>query len=107
MQPASIPLTSTVDILSSTIAKRPAHMIAVGFALETESLLENARAKLAAKQLDMIVANRAGVEGEGFGADTNRVTFISAAGEEVLPLLQKSEVAELLLDRIEVLANGR
>ena len=105
--PESIPLTSTVDILSSTIAKRPAHMIAVGFALETESLLENARAKLAAKQLDMIVANRAGVEGEGFGADTNRVTFISAAGEEVLPLLQKSEVAELLLDRIEVLANGR
>jgi phosphopantothenoylcysteine decarboxylase / phosphopantothenate---cysteine ligase len=105
--PESIRLTSTVDILSATIAKRPAHMIAVGFALETESLLENARAKLAAKQLDMIVANRAGVEGEGFAADTNRVTLISASGEEVLPLLQKSEVAELLLDRIEVLANGR
>ena len=105
--PDAIALSATTDILASTIAKRPAKLIAVGFALETDSLLENARAKLAAKQLDMIVANRAGVEGEGFGADTNRVTLISPTGEEVLPLLTKDDVAELLLDRIEALLNGR
>ncbi|HWG32767.1 MAG TPA: bifunctional phosphopantothenoylcysteine decarboxylase/phosphopantothenate--cysteine ligase CoaBC [Gemmatimonadaceae bacterium] len=105
--PASIPLTATTDILASTIAIRPATLVTVGFALETQSVVENARAKLAAKQLDMIVANRAGVAGEGFGADTNRVTILSANGEEVLPLMSKDDVAESLLDRIEVLLNGR
>jgi len=105
--PSSIPLTATTDILASIIANRPAKLVTVGFALETQSLVENARAKLAAKQLDMIVANRAGVAGEGFGADTNRVTFLSANGEEVLPLMSKDDVAESLLDRIEVLLNGR
>jgi phosphopantothenoylcysteine decarboxylase/phosphopantothenate--cysteine ligase len=101
--PGAVELTATTDILASTIASRPARMIAVGFALETESLLENARAKLAAKRLDMIVANRAGVAGEGFGSDTNRVTLISATAEEALPLMSKDDVAELLLDRIEVM----
>lgn len=105
--PSSIPLTATTDILASIIANRPAKLVTVGFALETQSVVENARAKLAAKQLDMIVANRAGVAGEGFGADTNRVTFLSANGEEVLPLMSKDDVAESLLDRIEVLLNGR
>jgi phosphopantothenoylcysteine decarboxylase/phosphopantothenate--cysteine ligase len=105
--PAALALTATTDILTSTLERRPAHLVAVGFALETESLLENARAKLRVKQLDLIVANRAGVDGEGFGADTNRVTILSAAGEEQLPLLPKAEVAELLLDRIEVLLDGR
>jgi phosphopantothenoylcysteine decarboxylase / phosphopantothenate---cysteine ligase len=105
--PSSIPLAATTDILASTIGNRPANLVTVGFALETQSLIDNARAKLAAKQLDMIVANRAGVAGEGFGADTNRVTLLSAAGEEVLPLMSKDDVAESLLDRIEVLLNGR
>ena len=105
--PSSIPLAATTDILASTIARRPANLVTVGFALETQSLIENARAKLASKQLDMIVANRAGVAGEGFGADTNRVTLLSPAGEEDLPLMSKDEVAETLLDRIEVLLNGR
>lgn len=105
--PDAIGLIATTDILASTIPKRPAHMIAVGFALETESMVDNARAKLVAKQLDLIVANRAAVEGEGFGADTNRVTFISATADEVLPLAPKDDVAELLLDRIELLVNGR
>lgn len=105
--PDAISLMATTDILEATLTKRPAHLIAVGFALETESLLEHARQKLTAKQLDMIVANRAGVDGEGFGADTNRVTFVSAAGDEILPLLSKDDVAELLLDRIEALIHGR
>jgi phosphopantothenoylcysteine decarboxylase / phosphopantothenate---cysteine ligase len=105
--PQSIELTMTRDILADTIASRPARLVTVGFALETDSLLENARTKLASKQLDMIVANRAGVPGEGFGADTNRVTLVTAGGEEQLPLLPKDDVAEILLDRIEVLLNGR
>jgi phosphopantothenoylcysteine decarboxylase / phosphopantothenate---cysteine ligase len=105
--PPSIPLAATTDILASTIANRPEKLVTVGFALETQALIDNARAKLAAKQLDMVVANRAGVAGEGFGADTNRVTLLSAKGEEVLPLMSKDDVAETLLDRIEALLNGR
>ena len=105
--PESITLTATPDILASTIATRPPRLVVVGFALETESLLENARAKLASKQLDFIVANRAGVDGEGFGADTNRVTIISAKDEEPLPLMSKDDVAEVLLDRVEAVMSGR
>jgi phosphopantothenoylcysteine decarboxylase/phosphopantothenate--cysteine ligase len=105
--PHSIELTTTPDILASTIAARPAKLVTVGFALETDSLLENAHAKLATKHLDLIVANRAGVPGEGFGADTNRVTLVTADSEEQLPLLSKDDVAEILLDRIEALLNGR
>jgi phosphopantothenoylcysteine decarboxylase/phosphopantothenate--cysteine ligase len=105
--PSAIGLTATTDILASTIANRPPRLLAIGFALETQSLLANARAKLVAKKLDIIVANSAGVPGEGFGADTNRVTFVTAAGEEALPLMSKDDVAEMLLDRIEVLASER
>ena len=105
--PSAIELTPTTDILSSTIGARPKNLIAIGFALETQSLLDNARAKLGAKKLDMIVANRAGVAGEGFGSDTNRVTLLTATTEEELPLLSKYDVAQLLLDRIEALIDGR
>lgn len=105
--PPAIPLTATTDILASTIANRPSKLVTIGFALETQALIDNARAKLAAKQLDMIVANRAGVAGEGFGSDTNRVTLITADGEDVLPSMSKDDVAEALLDRIEAMLNGR
>ena len=103
----TIELVATIDILASTISARRAGLVAVGFALETESLVQNARAKLAAKKLDLIVANRAGIPGEGFGSDTNRVTILGADGEENLPLMSKNDVAGALLDRIEALLNGR
>jgi len=105
--PDSLALTPTMDVLTSTIAARPSRLVAVGFALETESLLTNAREKLTSKKLDLIVANRAGVPGEGFGADTNRVTIIGANGDEALPLMSKDDVADALLDRIEALISGR
>ena len=105
--PNSIELAPTTDILAATLSARSQDLVTVGFALETESVLDNARAKLAAKRLDMIVANRAGAAGEGFGGDTNRVTFVTAAGDEPLPLLSKDEVAGLLLDRVEVFIRGR
>ncbi|MDQ6737232.1 MAG: phosphopantothenoylcysteine decarboxylase, partial [Gemmatimonadota bacterium] len=107
LSPSAIPLVPTTDILAATIEGRPESLVVIGFALETDNLIENARAKLSAKKLDMIVANRAGPEGEGFGSDTNRVTFISSGGSEELPLISKSEVAELLLDRVEGMLNGR
>lgn len=98
----TIALEETPDILRSTQARRKPGMFAVGFALETDNLLEQAQAKLAAKGLQMIVANSAREAGAGFGYDTNRVTIIAADGPaEALPLMSKREVADAILDRIE------
>ena len=103
-KPESIALVETPDILKTTRAARRAGMIAVGFALETEELLERAEEKLMAKGLDLIVANSAREAGAGFGYDTNRVTIIGKDGARAaLPLLPKSEVADAILDRVEAL----
>jgi phosphopantothenoylcysteine decarboxylase/phosphopantothenate--cysteine ligase len=73
----------------------------VGFAAETEHLLQNARIKLEEKNLDMIVANPIGVPGAGFAGETNRVHFLFRSGKtEALPLMLKEEVAFRLFDRI-------
>lgn len=100
----AIALEETPDILLGTIAQRRAGMVAVGFALETDDLAENAQKKLAAKRLSLIVANSAREAGAGFGHDTNRVTIFSASGAaEELPLLSKRETADAILDRVEAL----
>ena len=71
----------------------------IGFAAETQDLRANAAAKLAAKQLDIIVANDVTEAGSGFGADDNRVTLLyREGGEESLPLMHKSEVARRVLE---------
>ena len=104
----SISLTPTDDILASTIAARKDGAVIVGFALETESVVDNAERKLKSKSLDMIVANDATEPGAGFGIETNRVTLITRDGErEDVPLMKKTELAEVILDRIETLLNGR
>ena len=101
-------LETTTDILRSTIDKRPTKAIVVGFALETDNVLVNARKKLQEKLLDLVVVNDAREAGAGFGVDTNRVTIIDREGaEEVLPLLSKTEVADRILDRVEQLTHGR
>ena len=105
--PAAIELAPTVDVLRETMDRRKAGAVIVGFALETNAMLESARGKLRDKGLDIVVANRAGVAGEGFGSDTNRVTFVSASGDEELPLLSKDAVAAALLDRVERLMMER
>ena len=105
--PESIALASTTDILAASLGHRPSGLITVGFALETDALIENARAKLEAKQLDLVVANRAGIDGEGFGSDTNRVTFIAKDDAQELPIMSKDAVAERLLDRVEEMIRGR
>ncbi|MBI2796009.1 MAG: bifunctional phosphopantothenoylcysteine decarboxylase/phosphopantothenate--cysteine ligase CoaBC [Gemmatimonadetes bacterium] len=102
--PEALVLARTEDILTATAdARRPGAVI-VGFALETERVLEGARAKLAAKDLDLVVANDATEPGAGFGGETNRVTLIARDGvPQVLPLLSKEAVAEAILDRVEAL----
>ena len=102
--PEAIALTRTPDILLETRdARRPGAVI-VGFALETEQVLEGARRKLATKELDLVVANDATEPGAGFDADTNRVTLIGRDGTpHALPLMSKDAVADAILDRVEAL----
>ena len=73
----------------------------IGFALETENEEQNAYRKLESKNLDMIVLNSLRDEGAGFGVDTNKVTLITRAAKENLPLLSKQEVASRIVDAIE------
>ena len=104
-----IELEETEDILaavarqrSDSAAKRPCLM--VGFAAESNALMENAGEKLKSKGLDLIVANDISSKDAGFGVETNRVTLLYSNGEqEPLPLLSKSEVAETVIERIAAL----
>jgi phosphopantothenoylcysteine decarboxylase/phosphopantothenate--cysteine ligase len=103
-----VTLEHTEDILKSTIGKRKKKSVIVGFALETADGLKNAREKLDAKDLDMVVLNYAREPGAGFGVDTNRVTVITRGGkEDELELMSKTELAEVLLDRVEEQLGGR
>jgi phosphopantothenoylcysteine decarboxylase/phosphopantothenate--cysteine ligase len=72
--------------------------VRVGFAAESENLIDHARAKLRDKQVDMIVANDITAPGSGFGTETNQVVLVHAGGEEELPLLPKYDVAMRVLD---------
>ena len=63
-------------------------------------MVENSRAKLQKKNLDMIVANNLKVAGAGFGTDTNVVTILTSDGEMTLPMLSKEKVADKILDEI-------
>jgi phosphopantothenoylcysteine decarboxylase/phosphopantothenate--cysteine ligase len=102
--PPSIALAHTTDILRATKGARRAGSVIVGFALETHDVMAGARAKLAGKDLDLIVVNDAREAGAGFGVDTNRVTLLHRDGsEDVLPLMSKTEVADAILDRVEKL----
>jgi len=99
----SVELERTEDILAWLGAHRRAGQILCGFSMETEHLLENSRAKLEKKKIDMIVANNLKQEGAGFGTDTNVVTLITKEKTEEFPMLSKEEVAERLLYRLLVL----
>ncbi len=96
----SLALERTDDILSYLGEHKPAGQLLVGFAMESESLLENAREKLKKKNLDLIAANNIRVEGAGFQGDTNVLTLISKKEEKTLPLMSKDEAAERLLDMV-------
>jgi phosphopantothenoylcysteine decarboxylase/phosphopantothenate--cysteine ligase len=100
-------LARTPDILSAVGAQRAdtgLPRVVVGFAAETQNLEENARAKLAAKRLDLIVANEVTALDAGFGVETNRVLLIGRDGSvEPLPLMSKAAVAEAVLERATAL----
>lgn len=88
------------DILKE-LGARKAHQVLVGFAAETQNLLDNAREKIIKKNLDMIVANDVTAAGAGFNTDTNIVKFLYPSGEvRSLEQMAKSEVANLLLDAV-------
>jgi phosphopantothenoylcysteine decarboxylase/phosphopantothenate--cysteine ligase len=107
-RPDFIALTETPDVLASTREVRRPDLIAVGFALETDAPRAHARRKLHAKDLDMIVLNEANAPDSGFEVATNRVVLLHRTGEEEeLPLLQKTEVAEQILDRITQMLESR
>jgi phosphopantothenoylcysteine decarboxylase/phosphopantothenate--cysteine ligase len=96
----SIALERTTDILKTLGENKKPGQFLCGFSMETENMLENSRAKLAKKNLDMIAANNVKVEGAGFGVDTNVLTLITKDTEKELPLLSKDEAADCLLDAI-------
>ena len=96
----SILLERTEDILQFLGENRRPGQILCGFSMETENMVENSRAKLEKKHVDMIVANNLKQEGAGFGGDTNIVTLITASGCEELPVMSKEEVAKHLMDAL-------
>ena len=96
----AIELERTEDILSYLGANKRQGQFICGFSMETENLLENSRAKLVKKNVDMIVANNLKVQGAGFGTDTNLVTLITKDGCKELELMSKDLVAKAILDEI-------
>lgn len=97
----ALALEPAPDVLKETRTQRSARLRVVGFALETDDHVENARKKLQEKALDLIVLNDASEPGAGFEVETNRVTIIGRAGlPEALPLQSKDDVAEAILDRL-------
>ena len=96
----SIALERTTDTLGWLGQHRTPGQFLCGFSMETRDMLENSRAKLARKNLDMIVANNLKVEGAGFGTDTNVVTIITKDSEKELPKMSKEQVADELLTQI-------
>ncbi len=96
----AIELERTDDILKWLGEHKKESQFLCGFSMETEHMLENSRAKLTKKNLDMIVANNLKVAGAGFGTDTNVVTMIRENKETELPIMSKEEVAGAILDEI-------
>jgi phosphopantothenoylcysteine decarboxylase / phosphopantothenate---cysteine ligase len=101
--PLTLELVRTPDILAEIAAEKGSRFL-VGFAAETESLRENARQKLLAKGLDLIVANGVGGAAGGFADERNAALLIDAAGGEVAaPLMDKRILADLIWDRVREL----
>jgi phosphopantothenoylcysteine decarboxylase/phosphopantothenate--cysteine ligase len=97
--PMTLELEPTTDILKEISARKQSQII-VGFAAETENVLENARQKLAAKHLDAIVVNDVSREGIGFDSERNEVTIISNDEIVSVPETTKWEVAQRVLDQV-------
>ncbi len=95
----SIPLARTQDILGYLGANRRVGQVICGFSMETQNMVENSRAKLQKKSVDMICANNLRQEGAGFGVDTNVITLITKNEITELPLLSKDQAAKAIIDK--------
>lgn len=102
----SISLKRTKDILAALGSERKEGQFLCGFSMETQNMMENSRAKLQKKNIDMIVANNLKEDGAGFKTDTNVVTFITENEELKLPKMTKDEVADELLSFISKKCKG-
>jgi len=96
--PQALELVRTPDILKSLGAAKAGRFL-IGFAAETDDLLENGRRKRIEKNLDLLVANHVGRDGAGFAAETNAAVLIDATGETEVPLVSKRELADRVWDR--------
>ncbi|HSE19307.1 MAG TPA: bifunctional phosphopantothenoylcysteine decarboxylase/phosphopantothenate--cysteine ligase CoaBC [Pyrinomonadaceae bacterium] len=96
----TLTLERTPDVLSQVAASRANGMLVVGFAAETENVLDNAREKLRSKKLDAIVANDVSRADAGFDTATNAITIITNDGSVELPVMSKSEAADQILNAI-------
>ncbi len=95
----TLTFTKTVDI-ASEVGKVKGDKKLVVFSAETNDCLENARKKLVKKNADLAVLNDVTKAGAGFGTDTNIVTLITKDSEETLPIMEKSEIADIILDKV-------
>ena len=98
-EPMTFTLVENPDVAATLGKAKRSGQVFVGFAAETNDVLAHARDKLARKNLDMIVANDVTRPGAGFDVDTNIVTLITKDGQEALPMMNKAEVAQRILDR--------
>jgi len=96
----TLELTKTPDILGEVSKNRTNGMLVVGFAAETNVVIDHARSKMENKGLDMVVANDITKEGAGFNTDTNIATIISKDNQIDLPLMSKRELADRILDEV-------
>lgn len=98
----SLELEPTTDILRAVANARQDGLLVIGFAAETENVIQNAREKLSTKKLDAIVANDVSRDGAGFDSVTNEVTIISSDRKAPIhvPLMEKSSVADIILDEV-------
>lgn len=103
----SIKLKRTDDILMYLGENKKENQVLCGFAMETQNLIDNAKAKLKKKNADIIVANCLKEEGAGFKGDTNKVTFITKDNIEKKELMSKDEVSEILLDKLIEIKNKK
>jgi len=102
----NLALVKTKDIAASMGQIKKADQFLVGFALETNDEINNAKNKLKSKNLDLIILNSLNDEGAGFGTDTNKITFISNTETTELPLKLKSDLAKDIVNKIKELVHA-
>jgi phosphopantothenoylcysteine decarboxylase/phosphopantothenate--cysteine ligase len=100
-EPMTIPLSRNADILLDLGNRKDPDQLLIGFAAETDNILQNAQQKLVSKNLDLIIANDVSAEGAGFEVDTNIVSIIDGGGKcDQLPLMSKHDIADQILNRV-------